>query len=93
MLNYRTSSLRLIALDEAFAGVDNANIREMFNILKELNLDYILTSQSLWGDYDTVKELSICELIKDEIRKAVGVRHYRWNGHSKEILEKSDIYE
>lgn len=93
LLNARTSSLRLIALDEAFAGVDNANIREMFNILSELNLDYILTSQSLWGDYDTVKELSICELIKDEIHKAVGVRHYRWNGHSKEILEKSDIYE
>lgn len=93
LLNARTSSLRLIALDEAFAGVDNVNIREMFNILSELNLDYILTSQSLWGDYDTVKELSICELIKDEIHKAVGVRHYRWNGHSKEILEKSDIYE
>ena len=93
LLNARISSLRLIALDEAFAGVDNANIREMFNILSELNLDYILTSQSLWGDYDTVKELSICVLIKDEVHKAVGVRHYRWNGHFKEMLEKSDIYE
>ena len=93
LLNVRTSSLRLIALDEAFAGVDNSNIREMFDILSQLNLDYILTSQSLWGDYDTVKELSICELIKDEIHKAVAVRHYKWNGHSKEILEKSDLYE
>lgn len=93
LLNAKKESLRLIALDEAFAGVDNSNIREMFDILSQLNLDYILTSQSLWGDYDTVKELSICELIKDEIHKAVGVRHYRWNGHSKEILEKSDVYE
>ena len=93
LLNAKESSLRLIALDEAFAGVDNVNIREMFDILSQLNLDYILTSQSLWGDYDTVKELSICELIKDEIHKAVAVRHYRWNGHSKEILEKSGIYE
>lgn len=93
LLNAKKLSLRLIALDEAFAGVDNSNIREMFDILAQLNLDYILTSQSLWGDYDTVKELSICELIKDEIHKAVAVRHYRWNGHSKEILEKSDVYE
>lgn len=92
LLNARDSSLRLIALDEAFAGVDNANIREMFDILGQLNLDYVLTSQSLWGDYDTVRELSICELIKDEVHKAVGVRHYRWNGFVKEILEKSDLY-
>lgn len=93
LLNARKSPLRLIALDEAFAGVDNSNIREMFDILAQLNLDYILTSQSLWGDYDTVNELSICELIKDEEHKAVGVRHYHWNGYAKEILEKSDIYE
>lgn len=87
LLNASETTLKLIALDEAFAGVDNNNIKEMFDILGQLNLDYILTSQSLWGDYETVKELSICELIKDEIHKAVGVRHYRWNGKVKEILE------
>lgn len=93
VLNAEKTSLRLIALDEAFAGVDNENIKEMFDILAQLNLDYILTSQSLWGDYSTVKDLSICELIKDEVHKAVGVRHYRWNGNAKIILEKSDLYE
>ena len=87
LLNASDNALRLIALDEAFAGVDNVNIREMFAILSQLNLDYILTSQSLWGDYDSVNDLSICELIKDEIHKAVAVRHYRWNGKVKEILE------
>ena len=92
LLNAKEDALRIIALDEAFAGVDNSNIREMFDILSQLNLDYILTSQALWGDYDTVKELSICELIKHETHKAVAVRHYKWNGHSKEILEKSDLY-
>ena len=85
------NALRLIALDEAFAGVDNANIREMFAITSLLNLDYILTSQALWGDFDTIKELSICELIKDEPNRAVAVRHYRWNGHAKEILENGDL--
>lgn len=87
LMTAEDKALRLIALDEAFAGVDNSNIREMFDILSQLNLDYILTSQSLWGDYDTVPALSMCELIKDEANRAVGVRHYRWNGHSKELLE------
>ena len=96
LLTARSDSLRLIALDEAFAGVDHSNIREMFSILSQLNLDYILTSQSLWGDYDSIPSISIAELIKDEVNKAVAVRRYRWNGHSMEMLEKlgdSHIYE
>lgn len=86
LLSASSSCLRLVALDEAFAGVDNVNIREMFAILGKLNLDYILTSQVLWGDYDTVNCLSICELIKDEVNHMVGVRRYRWNGKVKEII-------
>lgn len=87
LLTARSNSLRLIALDEAFAGVDNGNIREMFAILSQLNLDYILTSQSLWGDYDSIKSIAICQLIKDELNKAVAVRHYQWNGQAIELLE------
>lgn len=83
-------ALRIIALDEAFAGVDNDNIKELFDILGRLNLDYILTSQALWGDYSTIKDLSICELIKDEKTKTVAILKYHWNGYIKEILE-SDI--
>ncbi len=88
LLSASPKALRIIALDEAFAGVDETNIREMFSILSQLDLDYILTSQALWGDYDTVKSLSICELIKDETLESVGVRHYKWNGKVKEILDK-----
>lgn len=91
LLSADKSALRLIALDEAFAGVDNANIREMFDVLSKLNLDYILTSQSLWGDYDSVKSMLICELIKDEQHKAVAVRHYLWNGKKIEYLESDNI--
>ncbi len=82
-------ALRLIALDEAFAGVDNVNIREMFDILSKLELDYILTSQSLWGDYDTVDDLAICELFKDEKEKLVAVRNYHWNGKLIEVKDSN----
>ena len=80
--------LRVIALDEAFAGVDDGNITELFDILSKLNLDYILTSQALWGDYETIHDLAICELNKDEKLKAVGVQHFHWNGKVKVILDE-----
>lgn len=79
-------ALRIIALDEAFAGVDEENIREMFGILKYLDLDFIINSQVLWGDYDTIDDLSICELIRPQNSQVVTVERYRWNGKYKEII-------
>ncbi len=78
----------LVALDEAFAGVDDANIREIFGIMDSLNLDYILTSQALWGDFDTIKELGISELLRPNNSSVVGIRRYHWNGHVKEVVQK-----
>ena len=80
------NSLRVIALDEAFAGVDEDNIREMFGILKYLDIDFIINSQVLWGDYDTIDDLSICELIRPQNSQVVTVERYRWNGLYKEII-------
>lgn len=77
---------RLIALDEAFAGVDEKNIEEMFALLDSFDLDYILTSQALWCDYKEIKEISICELIKARDASSVAVRRYRWNGLVREVL-------
>lgn len=77
---------RLISLDEAFAGVDEKNIRDMFRLLGELDLDYIINSQILWGDYDTVPALSICELIRPDNLDFVTVIRYHWNGKVKELL-------
>ena len=83
----RPNCLRIIALDEAFAGVDEDNIREMFGILKYLNIDFIINSQVLWGDYDTIDDLSICELIRPQNSSVVSVERYRWNGKYKEIID------
>lgn len=77
---------RMLSMDEAFAGVDENNIRDMFRLLKKLELDYILNSQILWGDYDTVDNLSICELIREENDDVVTVLRYHWNGKEKTLL-------
>lgn len=77
---------RLISLDEAFAGVDEKNIRDMFRLLNDLNLDYMINSQIIWGDYDTVSSLAISELIRPDNANFVTVIRYHWNGHVKELV-------
>ena len=84
----RNECPRIISMDEAFAGVDENNIRDMFRLLKELKLDYILNSQILWGDYDTVDNLAICELIREENDDVVTVLKYLWNGKEKVLLDE-----
>ena len=44
----RQTLQRLISLDEAFAGVDNRNIRDMFRLMAEFQFDFRVNSQVLW---------------------------------------------
>ena len=80
------SAPRIISLDEAFAGVDDANIRDMFRILTELDLEYIINSQVLWGEYDTIPSLAINELISDPENMVVTVIRYQWNGNKRDLV-------
>lgn len=74
---------RLISLDEAFAGVDETNIRDMFRLMVEFEFNFMINSQILWGDYDTVPGLAIYQLIRPENAKFVSVIRYIWNGKKK----------
>ena len=76
----------IISLDEAFAGVDENNIREMFEIVEQLGFDYIMNSQVLWGDYDTISSLAVYELVRPKNADHVGVLRYQWDG-SKIVLQ------
>lgn len=79
----------IIALDEAFAGVDESNISEMFGLLEKLGFGYIINSQALWGCYDTVPALEIAELYHEKESGIITVIYYEWNG-KKKVLD--DIY-
>jgi hypothetical protein len=79
----------IIALDEAFAGVDESNISEMFGLLEKLGFGYIRNSQALWGCYDTVPALEIAELYHEKESGIITVIYYEWNG-KKKVLD--DIY-
>lgn len=83
----RADAPRLISLDEAFAGVDNRNIREMFQLMRECEFNFIINSQVLWGDCDTLDALAIYQLLRPENAKYVTVMSYLWNGKTKVMLE------
>lgn len=85
-LEAREDAPYIISLDEAFAGVDEQNIRDMFDLLESLGFNYIINSQSLWGDYDTVPALSISELVRPQNAPYVTVIRYYWNGKNKRLL-------
>ncbi|WHX49402.1 TIGR02680 family protein [Paenibacillus woosongensis] len=83
----RPEAPRLISLDEAFAGVDEENMRDMFKLLTDMGFDYMMTSQVLWGCYDTVPKLAIYEIYRPKDVDFVTLFRYRWNGKRKEYVE------
>lgn len=76
----------VISLDEAFAGVDENNIRDMFEVVEQLGFNYIMNSQALWGDYDTISSLSICELVRPKNADFVTVIRYQWDGKQRTFV-------
>ncbi len=78
---------RIISLDEAFAGVDETNMREMFQLPTDMGFDYIMTSQVLWGCYDTVPHLAIYEIHRPKDADVITLFHYRWNGERKVMVD------
>lgn len=87
----RADAPRLISLDEAFAGVDEMNIRDMFRLMVEFDFNFMINSQILWGDYDTVPGLAIYQLLRPENAKYVTVIRYIWNGNKKKMVTEKDI--
>ena len=87
----RADAPRLVSLDEAFAGVDNRNIRDMFRLMTEFSFDFIINSQVLWGDCDTLDALAIYQLIRPENAKFVTVIRYTWNGTVRQMTTKKDV--
>lgn len=83
----RADAPRIVSLDEAFAGVDEENMRDMFKLLTDMDFDYMMTSQVLWGCYDTVPKLAIYEIYRPKDADWITLFHYRWNGRYREYVE------
>lgn len=80
----------IISLDEAFAGVDDRNIADLFEVMEELNFNYIINSQGLWGDYATVSELAVSELFRPQNADHVAVIRYLWDGNRRTLVTSEE---
>lgn len=80
----------LITLDEAFAGVDEQNMRDMFRLVESMQFNYIMNSQAVWGEYDVVPSLNIYELIRPASAPFVTLAAFHWDGHQRTLLGQGE---
>ncbi|MFE0457853.1 TIGR02680 family protein [Kitasatospora sp. NPDC058965] len=77
---------RLILLDDAFAKVDEPTHGRLGRILVELDLDFVLTSERLMGNWPDVPALQIYECLRDPHVRGVATLHYTWNGRNRRLV-------
>lgn len=77
---------QIITLDEAFAGIDDANIGELFKACEQLNFNYMMNSQALYGEYPAVSSLMTYQLLRPLNANIVSVVQYHWNGKVKKLI-------
>ena len=78
---------RLIALDEAFAGVDDDSRAKCLGLLASFDMDVAMTSEREWGCYPQVPGLGICQLARQDGVDAVLVTPWRWDGRERRPAE------
>ncbi|PZG44122.1 TIGR02680 family protein [Spongiactinospora gelatinilytica] len=82
---------RLVALDEAFAGVDDDSRAKCLGLLATFDMDVVMTSEREWGCYPQVPGLAICQLSRRDGIDAVLVTPWRWDGHERRRTDPPSV--
>ena len=80
---------RLILLDEVFAGVDEDNRGELFDLIRDLDLDLVATSESEQGLYPQLDGLAIYQLYASD--QAVLAARTVWDGRMAHRMLDEDL--
>ncbi|MCD0450480.1 TIGR02680 family protein [Actinocorallia sp. API 0066] len=83
---------RLVALDEAFAGVDDDSRAKCLGLLATFDMDVVMTSEREWGCYPQVPGLAICQLSRRDGIDAVLVTPWRWDGRERTRAPRPDAF-
>lgn len=75
---------RLVLLDEAFVGIDDEARSHCMALIREFDLDFVMTSEREWGCYQTLPGVSICQIIRREGIDGVFVSRWTWDGAQKQ---------
>lgn len=81
---------RLMLLDEAFAGIDDAARAHCMGLVREFDLDFVITSEREWACYSELPGVAICQLQRREGIDAVYVSRWTWDGRSRRREEDPD---
>lgn len=73
---------RLILLDDAFPKIDVRTHPLLFGLLVDLDLDFVLTSERLWGDHATVPSLAVYEALRAPGERGIAQYRYVWDGNT-----------
>ena len=74
---------RLVLLDEAFAGIDDEARASCMGLIREFDLDFVMTSEREWGCYAELPGLSICQIVRRDGMDAIFVSRWSWDGHER----------
>jgi uncharacterized protein (TIGR02680 family) len=73
---------RLVALDEAFAGIDTHLRGPLLGLLVDFDLDWVIASHELWGNYPEVPSCQIYTMQRRPPALGVHTQPTRWNGRA-----------
>jgi uncharacterized protein (TIGR02680 family) len=82
---------RLVALDEAFAGVDDDSRAKCLGLLATFDMDVVMTSEREWGCYPQVPGLAISQLSRRDGVDAVLVTPWRWDGRERRRVPRPAV--
>jgi uncharacterized protein (TIGR02680 family) len=71
---------RFVLLDDAFPKIDVRTHPLLFGLLVAFDLDFVVTSERLWGDHATLPSLAIYEALRDPSERGIAQYHYTWDG-------------
>lgn len=73
-------ALRIILLDEAFAGIDKPTRGKLMGLLVDFGLDFLMTSYEEWGFYPELDGLSTYQLSREQGLPGVYAEWFLWDG-------------
>ena len=72
-------------LDEAFAGIDDTARAHCMGLVREFDLDFVITSEREWACYAELPGVAICQLQRREGVDAVFVSRWLWDGRARRV--------
>ncbi|MET0327594.1 MAG: TIGR02680 family protein [Luteimonas sp.] len=81
---------RLMLLDEAFAGIDDSARAHCMGLVREFDLDFVITSEREWACYAELPGVAISQLQRREGIDAVFVSRWSWDGVARRAEDDPD---